>query len=148
MKCTDVLQGLNSCSNERLHESMFPFLLKRCCNNIYAYLNKVVPRIYIKIFTKSLFIALCTKIPIIKIMRRFGRRCYHRQARSECQKHNLNVTFCFVVGRMFGFDLAMTSLEKFNVAVQKVKVLRSICNSAVFTSSQSLLGFETMPLIN
>jgi len=55
---------------------------------------------------------------------------------------------CIVVGGMFGFVSAMKRSAKFNVAVRKTKVLRSVRNSAVFTSSRSLLGSETMPLIN
>eukprot|EP00814_Leptocylindrus_danicus_P022392 CAMPEP_0116041568 /NCGR_PEP_ID=MMETSP0321-20121206/25137_1 /TAXON_ID=163516 /ORGANISM="Leptocylindrus danicus var. danicus, Strain B650" /LENGTH=112 /DNA_ID=CAMNT_0003521809 /DNA_START=128 /DNA_END=466 /DNA_ORIENTATION=+ len=52
-----------------------------------------------------------------------------------------------LVGCLIGFIIAMKSSRSFNVAVRRSVMPSSMKNSEVFTSNNSLVGSEKMPMI-
>ena len=63
------------------------------------------------------------------------------------QNAALMVLAGIIFGGFLGFVIAMKNSRKFNLAVRKSFVPRSLKNSAVFTSRGSLFGAEHMPIL-
>lgn len=59
----------------------------------------------------------------------------------------IGITCGVLFGVFLGFMIAMRHSRTFNVAVRKSIMPRSVQNSQVFTSRNSLLGSEAMPML-